>query len=507
MSGLIPEGATLQFSNPVGDIVHQGILGSNASGSTLLTSTFPTTSTGTSLGHYHYTDSTTKSLKFLNASGTGDGGHQFFHSSSTQAPLKTLEANRTGVITSTNFSVEKSVTPTPPVYSPNVQTLLPDGRNIELDGDLYAPPYNFQNQTFNPVYMTQTTALYTTGDLCYVVAGSDRVIQIFNNNNITNPIPPNVVPSDFGNSSNVGFTVGIPLFSLSPVLPSTTQTTILSDTLTITTDTDESILSATDLTFGGTSLVTTVSTNTSNIATNTSNIATNTSNIATNTSNIATNTSNIATNTSDINILEVKQTNVLQVYASPAIYADGAPPLPVPSISSNTYAQFGWYFKNSTTGLKINWYQPPATGMKVSDIIGLYLRFFSCGTTSNDNTPFLTVLTTPTGSGDFFPGFFHSSMTYIFSQSVNPVVNTSYTMFENVTGTCPNPSSYASNLVSMEQSPVNNPRGVYAGTDSVLAIVIGTNSASAVNSVEFIAQKLGVMTLSGTQELLYQTLI
>ena len=228
-------------------------------------------------------------------------------------------------------------------------------------------------------------------------------------------------------------------------------------------------------------------------------------NITTMTNNIATNTSNIATNTSDINILEVKQTNVLQVYSSPAIYADGRPPLAVPSSSSNTYAQFGWYFKNTTAGYKINWYQPPATGMLVSDIIGLYLRFFNCATTSNDNSPFITILTTPTGNNDFFPGFFHSSMTYIINTT--PVANTSYTMFMNVTGTCPTPSAYASNIQTMIQSPVNNPRGVYAGTDSVLAIVIGTNSASAVNSVEFIAQKLGVMTASGTQELLYQTLL
>lgn len=479
MSGLLPPNTILQLSTSAGDIRHQGVLGSNLSGTPILPNTFPTTSTGTSLGHYHYTEDATNSLKFLNASGLGGGGHQFWHSSSTEAPIKVLETNRTETKINTQFVVDKSTTTPPVVYSPNVFVLAPDGKNIELDGDLYAPPYNFNLQTYNPVYMTQTTALYTTGDLVYVVAGSDRVIQIFNNNAITNPIPPNVVPSDFGNSTNVGLTLGIPLFSLTPILPSTTQTATLSDDLTITTDTDESILSATDLTFNGTSLPTQVSTN----------------------------TSNIATNTSDINILEVKQTNAIQVYASPAIYTDGRPMLPVPSASSNIYGQFGWYFINSTAGWKANWYMPPATGMIVSDILGLYLRFFNCATTSNDNTPFLTIYTTPTGSGDFAPGFFKSSMTYIFDQSVNPVANTSYTMFENVTGTCPNPSSYASNLVGMEQSPVNNPRGTYAPTESILAIVIGTSSSSPVNSVEFIAQKLGVMTASGTQELLYQTLL
>jgi len=228
-------------------------------------------------------------------------------------------------------------------------------------------------------------------------------------------------------------------------------------------------------------------------------------NITTMTNNIATNTSNIATNTSNISTLTIKQTNVLQVYSSPAIYADGRPPATVPSSSSNTYAQFGWYFKNTTAGYKINWYMPPATGMKVSDILGLYMRYFNCSTTSNDNSPFLTVYTVPTGSGDYAPGFFHSSMTYVINTT--PVVNTSYTMFMNVSGTCPTPSSYASNIQTMIQSPVSNPKGTYAPTETILAIVIGTNSASAVNSVEFIAQKLGVMTATGTQELLYQTLL
>jgi len=395
MSGLLPENTSLQLGDLAGNITHQGVLGSNASGTTLLTGTFPTTSTGTSLGHYHYTEETTNSLKFLNASGTGGGGHQFFHSSSTQSPLKVLEANRTATTIDTQLKNTSS--------------------KVVL------------NMVSNDLTLTEDLSQSIVSHEAFRFKYNGAVNTQINNS----PENPNVI---------------------------------------FTSATTNSQLSASDLTFGGVSLPT-----------------------------------RVTTAESDINILEVKQTNALQVYSSPAIYADGSPPLPVPSSSSNTYAQFGWYFKNSTTGLKINWYQPPATGMLVSDILGLYLRFFNCATTSNDNSPFLTVLTTPTGNNDFFPGFFHSSMTYILNAT--PVANTNYTMFMNVTGSCPNPASYASNLVPMRISPVNNPRGVYAGTDSVLAFVIGTNSASAVNSVEFIAQKLGVMTASGTQELLYQTLI
>ena len=58
----------------------------------------------------------------------------------------------------------------------------------------------------------------------------------------------------------------------------------------------------------------------------------------------------------------------------------------------------------------------------------------------------------------------------------------------------------------MQQSTVNNPRGSYLPTEEILAFVIGSNSASTVNSVEFILQKLGIMTASGTSEFLFQSL-
>jgi len=228
-------------------------------------------------------------------------------------------------------------------------------------------------------------------------------------------------------------------------------------------------------------------------------------NITTMTSNISSNTTAIASNTGNISTLTIKQTNSLQVWSSPTIYADGRPPASVPSSISNTFASFGWYFKNTIAGYKINWYMPPNNGMIVSDVIGLYMRYFNCSTTSNDNSPFLTIYTKSTGSGDAIPGFAHSVMTYIINTT--PVINTSYTMFENVSGNCPTPSAYASTIQTMIQSPVNNPRGPYAPTEQILAFVIGSNSASAVNSCEFICQKLGIMTANGTQELLFQTLL
>lgn len=199
----------------------------------------------------------------------------------------------------------------------------------------------------------------------------------------------------------------------------------------------------------------------------------------------------------EIEKLQIKQKNILNVYPAPPIYADGQQPLPVPNSISNTYGQFGWYYINGNTGPnKINWYFPPDTNQTVGDILGFYLRLFNCSTTSNDNSPFIVIYTKPTGVNDFAP-WFHSSKVYVLNSSVTPVANTSYTFFENVSGTCPDPSHYASQLVDMQESTV---RGVYLPTDQILAISVQSNSASPVNSVEFIAQSLGLMSASGTTE-------
>ena len=506
MSGFLPANTSLQLSDSSGNINHLGVLTSNTYGTPLLPSTFPSSSTGNSTAHAHYTDASSNSLKFLNASANGRGGHEFWVSTSSSAPKKTASLDVSG------FTIDNSISGGNVIYSPNVFLLSPDGKNIELDGDLYASPYNFNLQTFNPVYMTQTTSLYTTGDLCYVVCGSDRVIQIFNNNNITNPIPPNVVPSDFGNSSNVGFTIGIPLFSLSPPSQTITKISNLSETLTIINDTDESVLSASDLTFNNVSLPSQVSQNTLDISQNRTDISKNILDISQNRTDISQNildisqnTFDISNNTDDINTLTIKQTNLIYQFSSPAIYADGSPPLATPTTIINTYAINAWYFKNTVAGQKINWYMPSTSGLKVQDILGLYLRLFNVSTTSNDNTLFLTVYTTPDAGPNY--SWYKSRMTYILNQSITPTINTLYTFFMNASGTCPNPSSYASSLVNMQISPVSNPRGTYGPTESIMFFSIGSNSASAVNSVECVVQKFGVITPIGTQEFQFAPLL
>jgi hypothetical protein len=143
-------------------------------------------------------------------------------------------------------------------------------------------------------------------------------------------------------------------------------------------------------------------------------------------------------------------------------------------------------------GQKINWYFPAQTPTttQVSALKGISISFFNGANTSNDNTLFITIYTVPTGSGDFFPGFAHSSNTYVFDQTINPTANTNYQ------GVCIIDKSLVpfnyETQIQYEPSTVNNPRGSYLPTDNILTVVIGTNSGASLNSVELVVNKLNL---------------
>jgi hypothetical protein len=198
--------------------------------------------------------------------------------------------------------------------------------------------------------------------------------------------------------------------------------------------------------------------------------------------------------------LIINSTKSINQYISAVIYADGRPPTAPTSTITQSYAFTpAWYFKNTTAGYKINWYIGPNVNMTVAQVLGIYMNIFNASTTSNDNTPFLTIYTQPQ-AGD--STFFHSKRTYVFNLSITPTTNTRYNMFMNVSGNCPTPSVYGSTLNNMELSPVGGGNvGPFASTELILAFAIGTNSASAVNSVEFAINKFGIMTPTGTTDI------
>ena len=401
MSGYLPQGTTLQLSNTAGDISHQGVLASNLSGTTNLTtssSTFPSTTTGTSIGHYQYTDSSTKSLKFLNCSGNGTGGHQFFNSSSTSAPVKTFEITSTSALLNTQL----------------------------------------KNSSNNTILNLASNDLTLTNDLSQYFVNHEVLKFIYNN-------AINVQLNNSPENPNISFTSA----------------------------THNSQLTASDLKFDGISLKDQVETNKENI---------------------------------DLNL--IKNVNTLQVYNSSAVYADGRPPIAVPTSIGNSFGQFGWYFKNSfTSGVnKINWYQSADIGMKVSDLIGLYLRFFNCGSTGVNDIPFIAIYTKVDSITPNAASWYKSRLTLV--PNFIPSINTSYTTQYKFISTTPDASHYFSTLNQMIYSTIGaNPTGAYAQDELINFFAISTSSSSAVNASEFIFQKLGVQTLHGTQEFIFNPLI
>ena len=91
-------------------------------------------------------------------------------------------------------------------------------------------------------------------------------------------------------------------------------------------------------------------------------------------------------------------------------------------------------------------------------------------------------------------------MTYVFNQAITPIANTAYQgvciVDKNIV-----PFNFETQI-QFEPSTVNNPRGDYAQNDTILAVVIGTNSASTTNSVELVVNKLNLIYSNFTQSYL-----
>jgi hypothetical protein len=432
MSGFLPANTSLQLGDNSGNIFHLGILSTNTNNTPNLPLSFPSSSTGNSLAHAHYTEPTSNALKFLNASGTGDGGHQFWNSSSSSAPIKYFDVNKDRAL----------------FYS----TIRNPTNNVVLD------------------LCQNTLTINNTNNQQTLV--SSNTISARNNATATGTsLQPDIIlaGNDINGTSSAMTSTFISVYDA----PNSNTARLYSN----------------DLTFNSVSLPSTVSKNTLDISQNTT--------------DISKNKVDISNNTNNINTLTIKQTNLIYQFSSPAIYADGQPPSATPTSIINSYAINAWYFKNTVSGYKINWYMPTTSGLKVQDILGLYLRLFNVSTTSNDNTLFLTVYTVPDAGPNY--SWYKSKMTYVITAT--PTINTLYTFFANPSGNCPNPSSYATTLLPMTPSTVQNPRGTYGPTETIMFFAIGSNSASAVNSVEVVVQKFGVMTPSGTQEFQFAPLL
>ena len=384
----------------------------------------------------------------------------------------------------------------------------------------------FGDLTANPVYMTQSNSFYSQDELVYAFVTTPFQVQLFKNDANTNPIPPNTVPSGFPTADTTGLTVGLPVFAFGLPGPSITKTAILtSEALFIKNDPFFSpvALSTNGLSLSDTSdnnsyvapglitvqdagaLNTQINAYSFNINGNARTVSINADNMTI--TDAVANNSILSSSSLTFNGRSYAQNQVVPtlIYSSPVIYADGHEPATSLAIRAN-YGYSGWFFKNSPPNTaptnKINWYFPPCNAniTTVSDLKGISISFFNGNTTSNDNTLFLTVYTVPTGSNDYAPGFFHSANTYVFNQSITPTANTNYQGVAIIDKSFV-PSNYETQI-QYQPSTVNNPKGTYSQGDKILAVVIGTNSASATNSVELVVNKLNLIYSNFTQSYL-----
>lgn len=174
------------------------------------------------------------------------------------------------------------------------------------------------------------------------------------------------------------------------------------------------------------------------------------------------------------------ETHLLNTNAT--VFADAAPGIEDPQNRN------GWYFTNNTSGKKVNWYF-----YNGSD--GITLGNFSAyavvtlDNPSNDNAPFFGIYTAKQNDGLDASSWYRSRVVYVVSGSFS--VGTKYLIH---TGSDP---LVHTNLprIQLSLSPVANiNRGPRAASEVVSTASLGSNSASAVNTVKFVVESIGVVS-------------
>lgn len=176
----------------------QGIHASNIS-STPVLSSYPTTNTGSSLGHYAFNNTSTNAITLLNCSANLSGGHILSHSSSTQAPVNVLSVNRDALTIDTQFKNTTSNTVLNMVS--NDLTFTNDSSVSLINNEAFKFYYNgaintqINNSSENPnVIFTSAThnSQLTASDLTF---DGVSILSLINNNSIKQVVPQIVVSS------------------------------------------------------------------------------------------------------------------------------------------------------------------------------------------------------------------------------------------------------------------------------------------------------------------------
>ena len=435
--------------SPLNQLSIQGVHCSNIN-STPILSSYPSSTTSSSLGLYHFLDDATKATTHLNVSSSSVGGHLFSHASSTQTPKVVLSVNRDAT-TADDFIANNSVKAG-------------------------------SNTAYSQISGKNTKVVSSSGNIENTIESNRITIQ----NSITNYYNELKI----GESSDNYKTFITGSVAYNSYVQINTPTT--APVLKITDGTNNSQLTKNDLTFNGVSLVSTVQQNSTDI-----------SGLQTDVSGLQTDVSELQKDVNTINDKLPKMVVPQIVLSSPAIYADSSI-APLPSQYLATYGYNGWgYIKQSpqASNAKINWYLPfPIFNGTVGQLKGLYYQIFNACVNTGD-LPFIVVYTKPLGNGTDYASWYHSSCAYV--PDSNSSANQTCQMFMNIKNLQFTPQAVnIQNQISMSISSTNNPRGDYQDDQQILFISFQTNSGSALNNVNFVCNKIGMITDNFSTEFL-----
>ena len=201
--------------------------------------------------------------------------------------------------------------------------------------------------------------------------------------------------------------------------------------------------------------------------------------------------------------------NVISIDANtPEVYADGSPPQAIPSVR---YGYNGWYYTNTdawvnvspTVRNKINWYLAP--NVATSTVADLrYIRMNLC-VFNRVSTPFITVYTKATGSGDT-GGWYKSKRNYIIWDANSLSNGGKYCFYVNLNSYTAAPVIIGHTNAVLTLSGVSSSNvGTFASNEVLFAISIGSDSGAARGNIEFTLSSVIIGDSSGEKEYGYMT--
>jgi hypothetical protein len=191
--------------------------------------------------------------------------------------------------------------------------------------------------------------------------------------------------------------------------------------------------------------------------------------------------------------LKKKSEYQIDILPIPAIYADGDQPIIMPSsikINPLFTGTDGFYYKNASTGKKINWYLPNVISLVGSDILNIN---FDATLFSTSSAPYISIYTQKTGINDLGT-WYHSRVNYGVSDIslLSTFKDYQFYTLNPVDTPLPNKTQFQ---LTFDQT---FSKGVLSPTDKILAIAISTDSNALPNAAEFVLDKIRVVTVNGT---------